>query len=82
MQKTLFGTYSDNCCGYCELHQCALTVKQLRAKECLGKKCWHLKKNEEHMYWRQREAIKRKKKERKQAFNRLFENTAVSPVSI
>ena len=72
MQKTLFGTYSDNCCGYCELHQCALTVKQLRAKECLGKECWHLKKNEEHMYGgKEKPSNVRRRKESKPSIGSL-----------
>ena len=75
MKECLFGTSSDNVAAYCKLHQCHMTVKQMRCKHCLQKECWHLVKNEEHQYWKQREAIKRKKKERKQAINSYFENT-------
>lgn len=46
-----------------------MTVKQMRAKGCLQKECWHLDKNETHAYWRQRENMKQKRKERKQAIN-------------
>ena len=67
MQKTLYNCYSDNCCGYCKLHQCSITVKQLKKKECLKKQCWYLEKNEEHDYWRQRERTKELRKESKLA---------------
>lgn len=65
MQKTLFHCFSDNCCGYCAFHQCAITVKQLRRKECLLKQCRHLTKNESHPYWHQRERTKQLRKDRK-----------------
>lgn len=69
MSECLFGTCSDNVCAYCKLHKCHMTVKQMRCKNCLQKECWHLVKNEDHQYWRQRELIKQKRKERKQAIN-------------
>ena len=46
-----------------------MTVKQMKAKGCLQKQCWHLVKNEQHQYWKQRAAIKQKRIERKQAIN-------------
>jgi hypothetical protein len=46
-----------------------MTVKQMKAKGCLQKQCWHLVKNEEHQYWRQRDAVKQKRKDRKQAID-------------
>ena len=69
MKQCLFNTCSDNCCAYCKLHHCSMTVKQMKAKNCLQKQCWHLAKNEEHPYWRQRDNAKRKRKNRKQAIN-------------
>lgn len=66
MKQCLFGTSSNNCCAYCKLHHCSMTVKQMKAKNCLGKQCWHLAKNEEHQYWKQREVVKQKRKGRKQ----------------
>jgi hypothetical protein len=42
-----------------------MTVKQMKAKGCLQKQCWYLVKNEQHQYWRQREVVKQKRKERK-----------------
>lgn len=72
MQQTLYNGYSDNCCAYCELHQCSMTVKQMKMKECLQKQCRHLEKNETHQYWRQREAVKQKRKERKERINQYI----------
>lgn len=69
MQKTLYACYSNNCCAYCKLHKCAMTVKQMKKKECLQKQCWHMQKNEEHPYWRQREVMKQKRKDRKERLN-------------
>ena len=69
MKQCLFNTCSDNCCAYCKLHHCSMTVKQMRAKGCLQKQCWHLMKNEQHQYWRQREVTKQKRKDRKLAIN-------------
>ena len=65
MQRTLYSGQSDNCCAYCKLHKCGMTVKQMRRKECLKKQCYHLEKNEEHAIWKQRETMKQKRKQRK-----------------
>lgn len=65
----LFGTCSDNIAGYCQLHRKGMTVKQIKQKECLKKQCNHLKKNEVHDYWRYRETIKNKRRERKDRIN-------------
>jgi hypothetical protein len=46
-----------------------MTVKQMKAKGCLQKQCWHLSKNEAHQYWQQRAAMKQKRIDRKQAIN-------------
>ena len=69
METCLFNTCSDNVAAYCKLHRCSMTVKQMKCKNCLGKNCWHLHKNEQHDYWRQRASIKQKRKARKQAIN-------------
>ena len=69
MKQTLYNGCSDNCCAYCKLHQCFMTVKQMKMKECLQKQCWHLVKNENHQYWRQRDAVKQKRKARKERIN-------------
>lgn len=67
--KCLFNSESNNCCGYCKYHLANLTVKQMRAKECLQKECRHLVKNTEHQYWRQRERAKQNKKLKKKMLN-------------
>lgn len=72
MQQTLYNGYSDNCCAYCKLHHCSMTVKQMKMKECLQKQCWHLEKNETHQYWRQRETVKQKRKGRKERINQYI----------
>ena len=46
-----------------------MTAKQMKAKNCLQKQCWHLVKNENHQYWKQRAATKQKRKERKDMIN-------------
>jgi hypothetical protein len=51
-----------------------MTVKQMKAKGCLQKQCWHLIKNEQHAYWRQREVTKQKRKDKKQMINMYVEN--------
>lgn len=67
MVKGLYGSEFDACksCGYCKRHHKHLTVKMLRKHECLNKQCRHLVKNEAHKWWKQREMIKMKRKERK-----------------
>ena len=65
MKLCLYNTYSDNVVGYCKYHKCCLTVKQMKCKNCLGKQCLHLQKNETHQYWHQREVLKQKKKQKK-----------------
>lgn len=72
MSECLFGTCSNNVAGYCKLHQKSMTVKQMKTKECLQKECWHLEKNENHQYWRQRELTKQRRKERKQKINNNY----------
>ena len=69
MKECLFGTCSNNVAAYCRLHHKNMTVKQMKCKNCLQKECWHLAKNEEHQYWRQRELIKQKKKNKKLMMN-------------
>ena len=58
-------THSNNTAAYCKLHHCGLTVKQIKSRQCLCKQCWHLQKNENHTWWKQREILKQKKKLKK-----------------
>lgn len=69
MNECLFNTSSNNCCAYCKYHNCSVTVKQMRAKNCLGKQCRHLVKNENHQYWKQRAVTKQRRKSRKQSID-------------
>ena len=50
--------------GYCCRHHCYLSSTQLKRKECLRKQCNHLKK-QDHEFWRQRELVKKKRKQKK-----------------
>ena len=74
MKQCLFGTSSNNCCAYCKLHRCSMTPKQMKTKNCLGKQCWHLVKNEQHQYLKQREVVKKKRKSRKYMQNMYVQN--------
>lgn len=64
--ETLYGGCSENCAGFCRRHNCNLTVRQIKGRNCLGKQCWYLVKNEEHAWWTQRAATKQKRKNRKE----------------
>ena len=66
VKMCVFNTQSSNIAGYCHRHHCSMTVKQIKCKSCLDKQCWHLEKNEDHEWWKQREIIKQKRKERKE----------------
>ena len=63
MEKSIYGGMPSNPAGYCALHDGSLTVKEIKRKNCLGKQCRHLQKNEAHDYWRQRERMKQRKAE-------------------
>ena len=70
--ECLFNSNSNNCCAYCKFHHYSMTVKQMKAKNCLQKQCRHLVRNDNHQYWRQRESIKQKRKNRKISRNEYF----------
>lgn len=57
MVRTIYGGEVKCPVGYCRLHDGALTVKQLRKKDCEEKQCWHFQRNDEHPWWEQREAF-------------------------
>lgn len=69
MATCLYNTYSNNVAGHCTHHHCDMTVKQIKGKNCLGKNCWYLRKNENHDWWRQRAVMKQKRKDRKEFIN-------------
>ena len=64
MHKTLNNSYARSPCAYCKLHKCSLTVKQVKQRNCLGKQCWHMNRYE-HEWWKQKQALKEKKKQNK-----------------
>ena len=74
--KCLYNTYSDNAAGYClnPKHPYGMTPRQIECKNCLGKQCKDLKRNEEHPWWRQREAQKQKRKQRKERIDNYVNN--------
>ena len=61
----LGGSYENNI-GYCKLHRCNVTAKQMKNRKCLQKGCRHFRKHLNHPYWVEREAAKAEKKRRKQ----------------
>jgi len=79
MEDTLYNSQSSNCCGFCNYHRKAITVKQLHRKKCISKNCPHLIRYKEHPYWSYRawkKNIKKKRRqEKKDYFKRLYEET-------
>ena len=65
--KCLYNTYSDNVSAYChnQKHPYAMTPAQVHEKNCLGKQCEHFEIEPSHPYWKQRAAMKQKRKNRK-----------------
>lgn len=65
MLPSLYGTeiHKKRCIGYCKRHNCYMTCKQLKRKECLRKQCGALQRFE-HKYWEQRELLKMKKRDK------------------
>ena len=70
--ECLFNTHSDNIAAYCHNseHPYAMTWGQVKCKNCLGKQCKHFEKEESHQIWHQRELMKQKRKERKNAIKK------------
>lgn len=65
--KGLYGAQfkKERACGYCHYHHKYLTVKMVKAHECLQKQCDALQKYD-HEWWRQRDLKKQRKKANKQ----------------
>ena len=74
--KCLYNTCSDNVAAYCQnsKHPYAMTVAQMRCKNCLGKQCEHLKRNENHQFWKQKQAQKQKRKDRKERLDNYVDS--------
>ena len=64
-KTVMFNTKSNNVAAYCKHHNCGMTVKQIRCKNCLQKQCWHLERNYDHKWWAQRAEKKEMRKARK-----------------
>ena len=66
MNETLYSNNeSARCAAFCKKHNCYMTVRQIRNRNCLGKQCYHLEKDLTFPYWKQREVMKQRRKERK-----------------
>jgi len=61
----LQGSYVNNPPAYCALHKCCLSTKNMKKRQCIQKKCYHLRKLD-HPLWTQRESAKQKRKARKE----------------
>ena len=76
MQKVngLYGSKIDKerACGYCHYHKKYMSVKMVKAHECLQKQCNALQKYENHQWWYQRDLRKKRKKANKQIDNLLL----------
>lgn len=67
MNKTIYGGKPRSAVAYCALHDGVLTAHEMKMRGCLGKQCRHLQKYEDHPFWKQREALKSRKLERRNA---------------
>lgn len=79
--RTLYKSYSDNCCGVCKLHHVGVTPNQVKRKQCVEKHCKHFRKFNGHEYWEKQKDDPEKKaerkslrKQRKAAQNDYYEN--------
>ena len=70
--ECLYGTESDNVCGYCHFHDKGATWNQVERKRCLQKQCNCFEMYPDHPVWKQRAAKKKKRKERKARINMYF----------
>ena len=49
--RVLNGSIAKNPCAYCKLHRVSLTVKQVKYKKCIEKKCNYFNKYSKHPFW-------------------------------
>lgn len=61
------GASGENIIGYCALHHCCLSKKQMQNRKCLEKHCKRFVMRKDHPYWQRREEIKEARKQRKDA---------------
>lgn len=71
VRNTLYGGRSSNTCAFCALHGKALTPKQLKKHNCLGKECTALVRHE-HQFWVMREESKKKRQARKERLEKKY----------
>lgn len=66
MLQSLYNTQINErrAVGFCHRHHCYVSSTQIKQKECLKKQCSHLERYE-HEFWRQREAIKLRRQQKK-----------------
>ncbi|MDD7460450.1 MAG: exonuclease domain-containing protein [Spirochaetales bacterium] len=64
----LFNTesYFSRCVGFCDFHKAYLTTKQLKTKNCLGKQCNALIRQNSHPFWLERSLHKLDKRLKKE----------------
>lgn len=65
MYRSIFGHLINSPAAYCRYHRGYLSVKQIKNKKCLDKRCRHFRKIEDHEWWTQREEVKKMKQQRK-----------------
>lgn len=71
-RRTLSG-WSTNTCAFCAYHGRALTPRQMKQHECLGKNCDALVKHE-HPFWEYREKSRAMRRERKERLERMYQD--------
>lgn len=58
-------TTEDKVVGFCKKHKAYITVRQIKEKECMEKKCNALRKRD-HPYWRRKERMKDLRRQKKE----------------
>lgn len=71
VRRVLSGTWSANTCAFCAFHGRALTPRQMKNHNCLGKGCSALIKHE-HPIWDLRAKKKALRKSRKDRLEKLY----------
>lgn len=61
------GASGENIIGYCTLHKCCMSKKQMLNRKCLEKQCRRFNPRKEHPYWKGKEEKKALRKQRKEA---------------
>lgn len=59
------GANKEHCIGFCHLHKCNLSARQMRNRKCLQKQCARLQRYEDHPYWQKRKEIRELRNERR-----------------